>query len=166
MFSETAEDQTNQHGGGGEVKLFCQITDYTENDGDKTVINRVAAGIGADKAEGQHDRQQHRIGNLTDLTKCTDSKLAHIEHQNVDDQEANNHGIGHIGMLCEELRAGIETLNHQGTHQHGGNHVTGDTECQHGNQCCAGYAIVGAFCCGNGFRASMPVLLGMLGAAF
>lgn len=47
LFSETAEDQTNQHGGGGEVKLFCQITDYTENDGDKTVINRVAAGIGA-----------------------------------------------------------------------------------------------------------------------
>ena len=97
-------------------------------------------GIGADKAQHRDAGDKDSVGQAGDLRKAAAAEHTDGEHEELDEHEAREEGVGHRGVLGEEFGSRSQPLNDQTAHQNRGDGFAGDAEGQHRDQGAAGVA--------------------------
>ena len=96
--------------------------------------------VRTDEAQHRDAGDEYRVGQTGDLREAAAAESTDGEHEELHEHEACEEGVGHIGVLGEQLRSRSQSLDDEAAHQDRGDGFAGDTEGQHRDQGAAGVA--------------------------
>ena len=111
--------------------------------------------VGTDKTEHRDAGDQDGIRQTGDLCKAAAAQKADAQHEELYQNEARKEGVGHRGVLSEELRPRCQALDYQAAHEDSGNGLARNAECQSRNQRAARDGIVRRFGTGHAFDGAL-----------
>ena len=120
-------------------------------------------GIGADKAQHRDAGDKDSVGQTGDLREAAAAESTDGEHEELHEHEACEEGVGHIGVLGEQLRSRSQSLDDEAAHQDRGDGFAGDTEGQHRDQGTAGDGVVRGFGAADALDGAVAEVLFVLG---
>ena len=165
LFTDGAEDEPKHDGRRVQVELAREVADNPENHHDDHFDVVVVDGVGADHAQEEDRRDQDGVGKARDAGESLAAEQTDAEHEELDEHEAREERIGHARMGGEQFRAGLQAVDDEPAHEHGGHGFAGDAERQRGDERTAGDGVVGGFGTGHAFDGALAELVLMLGEA-
>ena len=105
LLEHLAEHETEDRGRNGEAVLLHEPADQAQHQHDDDAIDRVGHRVGADDAEQQDDRHQHVARHAQELLGHLDRCPAERKHQQVGQDENEEHRIDELRILQEHRRA-------------------------------------------------------------
>ena len=121
-----------------------------------------AAVMGPEERDGDDSRDDQQLGHIEDTRAHADQQVADEQHPDVGDDHAHDEGVGDLGVLFHELRAGRQPLRHEPAGEDGGRRAAGDAEGEQGDQRTAHARVVGAFRHEDAFHGALAVAVGVL----
>lgn len=134
LFADRTEDKCKNYRCGIEIKFAEEITQNAEYHHDNYVNKVLVDSIRTYNAENRYSGDEDSIGKAGYLSKSTAAEKTYSQHEKLDENKACKEGVGHCGMLGEQLRSGLQALNDKTAHQNCGNAFSGDTEGEHGDK--------------------------------
>ena len=166
LLRHGAQDQAQDHGGGVEAEIFEKVPQGAEDQHDDHVHEGLLHGVGADDAQHGHAGSQDVAGHQGHHGEMLRAGQTDEQHEHIGDEDADDEGVGDAGLGLEQGGSRGKALDHKGAHEHGGDGVAGDAQCQHGDQRAAGDGVVGGLGVGDGFPGAVAEGFRVLGEDF
>ena len=115
-----------------------------------------------EERDGDDSRDDQQLGHIEDTRAHADQQVADEQHPDVGDDHAHDEGVGDLGVLFHELRAGRQPLRHEPAGEDGCRRAAGDAEGEQGDQRTAHARVVGAFRHEDAFHGAFAVAVGVL----
>ena len=137
-----AQNEGQDEGRGGDAGIHHVQADRDEEAGHDDVGDVEGLDVNAQQAEGQDGRIQEVIRCIQQLGEPADAEDLDQQAEDRGQQSGQEDHVGEHRVILLHQGAGLDAVDGQAAQQHCRGAVTGDAQCDHGDDCAADGSIV------------------------
>ena len=163
LLRHGAQDEADDHGGGGDLQGLEGQTHQAEHGYAPHVEDAEVGAVGAHHAAHHDDGQQEVLGDVQHLHEQPQTGPLADDHEHVGNEQGDKDAVHILAALLEDQRTGGDAVDGQAAQEDGGGHVARDAHGDQGDQGAADHGVVGGLGGDDAVDDAGSELFGVLG---